>query len=56
MPHQIANKAAVPLHTLGTSPIGDSRGLHDRDIVAHVVDDTNEPAIEDVERLAKDRF
>jgi hypothetical protein len=53
MPHEIANEATVPEDVLGTCPVRDTRGLHNRSVGAHVVDQANESVVQNAERVAE---
>ena len=40
--HQITDQRPILAHLFRAAPIGHSRGLHDRGIVAHIIDDPDE--------------
>jgi hypothetical protein len=46
MAQQVVDKALVLAHLLGALAVGDARRLHDRGVVAHVVDDAHEAVVE----------
>jgi hypothetical protein len=48
--HQIADQAFVVLHRLGAFAIADARGLTDRFVVAHIIDNAHEPMIKNIMR------
>ena len=52
--HQVIDQAAIGADLPGAAAIGDARGLHDRGIVAHVVDHAHEAAIEHRQGLVED--
>ena len=51
--HQVVDQAAVVADLLGAAAVGHPRRLHDRGVVAHVVDDADEAVVEDRERLVE---
>src|SRR3546814_6637007 len=46
VPQQIADQAGILMHPAGVAAVGDTRGLHHRAVVAHIVDDADEPVVE----------
>jgi len=52
--HEIADEAAVGADALGALAVGDPRGLHDRAVVAEVVDDPHEAVVEHRDRPVED--
>ena len=54
VPHQIVDEPLVLADLAGAAAVGDARRLHDRRIVAHVVDDADKPVIEHRQRLVED--
>ena len=54
--HEIADQPLVVAHRLGTLAVGHAGGLHDRGIVAHVVDHPDEAVVEDGENLVQPIF
>ena len=54
VPHQIVDQAAILADPLGAAAVGDARRLHDRGVVAHVVDDADEAVVEHRQRLVED--
>jgi hypothetical protein len=51
MAHEIVDEAAILADLARAAAIGDARRLHDRGIVAHIVDDAHEAMIEHGDRL-----
>ena len=56
MAHEVVDQSGVLAHLLGAGAVGHARGLHDRGVVAHVVDHPDEPVVEDRDRLVQERF
>ncbi len=54
MAHQVIDQPGVVLHPPGAAAVGDARRLHDRPVIAHVVDYPNEAVIEHRLRLVED--
>ena len=54
--HQIIDQPLVLTDLAGAAAVGDAGRLHDRRVVAHVIDDADKPVIENGNRLVKDRF
>ena len=52
--HQVVDQPAIVADLLGAAPVRHARRLHDRGVIAHVVDHPHEPAIEHRERLIQD--
>src|SRR5882724_10740801 len=53
---QVVDEAAVLAHLLGALAVGDARRLHDRGVIAHVVDDAHEAVVEHREGLVENLF
>ncbi len=56
MAHQVLDKPAVLADLLGALAVGDAGRLHDRRIVAHVIDYAHEAMIQHGRRLVEDRL
>jgi hypothetical protein len=56
MTHQIIDEPLILADPPRAAPVGDAGGLHDRRIIAHVVDDPNEAVIEHRQRFIKNLF
>src|SRR5579859_2778074 len=56
MPHEVVDEPGVLADLLGPGAVRHARRLHDRGVVAHVVDDPDEPVIEDRDRLVEKRL
>ncbi len=54
MPHKVSDQTTVLVHPPGPCPVGDTRGLDDGRVGAHVVDDSHEAIVEYLEGLPKD--
>jgi hypothetical protein len=54
--HQVADQAGVVARGLRARAVADARGLDDRAIVAHVVDDADEAVVEHRDRLVQERL
>ena len=54
VPHQIVDEAPVLADPPGAAPVGDARRLHDRAVVAHVVDDPDKAVVEHRQGLVED--
>jgi len=54
MPHKVADQTTVLVHPPGPCPVGDTRGLDDGRVRAHVVDDSHEAIVEHLEGSPKD--
>ena len=53
MSHQIIDEPLILTRPSGAATVGNARGLHDRRIVAHVVDDADKAAIQHRQRLVQ---
>ena len=53
VPHQIPDQPFVILHGFGAAPIADAGGLGDGSIVAHIVDDPDQPVVKNRVRGVK---
>ena len=56
MPHEIIDEAAILANPPRAAPVGDARRLHDRAVIAHIVDDPDKAVIEHRDRLVEDLF
>src|SRR5207249_7235225 len=54
VPHEVVDQPAILADPPGAAPVGDARRLHDRAIIAHVVDDPDKAAVEHRQRLVQD--
>jgi hypothetical protein len=54
--HQIVDEPLVLTDLAGAAAVGHAGRLHDRCVVAHVIDDADKSVIENGQRLVKDRF
>jgi hypothetical protein len=54
MPHKVSDQTTVLVHQPGPCSVGDTRGLDDGCVGAHVVDDSHEAIVEHLEGLPKD--
>ena len=50
VPHEVADQAFVVLHRFGAFAVGHAGGVGDCSVVAHVINDADEPVIEDLVR------
>ena len=56
MPHEIADQVFIVARAARACPVGHAGRLHDRRVVAHIVDDADKPAVKDPERFAENTF
>ncbi len=54
MPHQVIDQPLILADPPGAAAVGDAGRLHDRRVVAHVVDDADKAVIQHRQRLIKD--
>lgn len=54
IPDKIVNQRSIFLSRLGSIPVRDARRLHYGGIIAHVIDDADEPQVENSEVIADD--
>ena len=52
--HEVVDQPPVLAHPLGALAVGDPRRLHDRPVIAHVIDDADEAVVQHRQRLIKD--
>ena len=56
MAHEVVDESGVFADLLRPRAVRHARGLDDRRVVAHVVDDPDEPVVEDRDRLVEQGF
>ena len=56
VPHQVIDEPLILADLAGAAAVGDAGRLHDRGVVAHVIDDADKPVIEHRQRLVEDRL